>query len=326
MARLLLGVLVARGGARPHAHAAPGHDSRQLYQGARCPRASRLERARGEPLRARPARVGLRRPRPLLDVPGPRRAGRRRGCPRRAPTSSACSTAWARRRTCAWPASFARAATSRWCRSCRPRRPAAEAGRPASGRAPRPGAGDRRALRRSPRLHAAGRAPAALRRRLLPQPLLRGGRHAPSSAAGGIVNQFTGRRRDGAVRRGRRTPTRRCRAGARGGRARMVARRRRAEPRPWGTSWNRRCASGSASTPGPPWSAAWATARPSISPRWATPCTWPARLEALTKDYECELVISNTVASPPGVATAGTRPSRPHAAQPSGAALRPCRQ
>ena len=64
-------------------------------------------------------------------------------------------------------------------------------------------AGDGRALRRPARLHAHGRAQAALRRRLLPQPLLRGGghRHHERRRHRQSVHR---RRRDGAVRRSRR--------------------------------------------------------------------------------------------------------------------------
>ena len=85
--------------------------------------------------------------------------------------------------------------------------------RAASGlRAPvarRPGAGDRDAVRRSARVHRPGRAPAALRRRLLPQPLLRG-RGRADRGRGGHHQPVHGRRRDGAVR-GRADPARGCR-------------------------------------------------------------------------------------------------------------------
>ena len=52
-------------------------------------------------------------------------------------------------------------------------------------------AGGHGALRGSPQVHRAGRAAAAVRRRLLPQPLLRG-RGARHRQTGGVTNQFTG--------------------------------------------------------------------------------------------------------------------------------------
>ena len=90
-------------------------------------RARRVHDPRGEPVRGDPARLGLRRARPLLDVPRARDPWR--GAPARRPprTSCACSGAWGRPPTCAWPARCGPGAISRWCRSCprgraRPRR------------------------------------------------------------------------------------------------------------------------------------------------------------------------------------------------------------
>ena len=57
----------------------------------------------------------------------------------------------------------------------------ARRGRAARGVGLGPGAGGRRPVRRHARLHALGRAQAALRRRVLPEPVLRGGRRPPSS-------------------------------------------------------------------------------------------------------------------------------------------------
>ena len=95
-----------------------------------------------------------------------------------------------------------------------PRRPRGPPRRRAPGRR----AGGRRALRRSARLHANGRAPAALRRRLPPQPLLPGG--GLGDRARRRHRQPVHRRRhDGALRRGARAGDRLPRGPHRGGRA-----------------------------------------------------------------------------------------------------------
>ena len=98
---------------RPHAAAAAGdaHPRAVRRRAARQGR-RRADPARGEPHVPHPAHVGVRRPRPLLDVPGDghrRRVGARR-C-RARPSCARCAR-WARRPTSASPAR----------RTCAPRR------------------------------------------------------------------------------------------------------------------------------------------------------------------------------------------------------------
>ena len=165
-------VLLARAGRRVLEHRRGG-DPDRLSRRAGGRRARRLHHPRGEPARADPPRVGVRRARPLLDVPRPRRRADSRQSRRRAPTSGACSSAWARRRACGSPASRGRVAMWRSGRSCRPRPRRPEPRRAAVARRER--AGGHGALRRPPEVHRAGRAALAVRRRVLPQPILRGG-------------------------------------------------------------------------------------------------------------------------------------------------------
>ena len=111
-------VLAARGArervAPPRSASGSTYPGRPRGAGAR-----RVHAARGEPLRRHPARLRLRRARPLLDLPRARDPRRRAPARRRPPRSCACSSGWARPPTCAWPARCGRRATSRWCRSCR---------------------------------------------------------------------------------------------------------------------------------------------------------------------------------------------------------------
>ena len=78
-------------------------------------------RARGQPLRARPARLGVRRAGPLLHVSDPCAGRGPRTWRRPAPTSGASSTESARPPMSGSPVSFAPPVTSRWCRCSRPR-------------------------------------------------------------------------------------------------------------------------------------------------------------------------------------------------------------
>ncbi len=191
--------------------------------GPRRGRAGRLHHPGRQPDGRHPARLGVRRPRALLDLSRANRRAAWRSCRRPARPSGACWRASAPPPTSGSPARPGRPATWRSMpllapsvapdRRVRHRRPAG----------PRAGAG--RALRRPARLHAHGRAQAAVRRRLLPQPLLRGGGHR-DHRRGRRDQPVHRRRRDGAVRdrdRGRRW-------------ARARRWRRRA---PWWRAWPR---------------------------------------------------------------------------------------
>ena len=115
---LVAGVLAARG-VRWARRAAARHRAHHLSGRTRGERARGLSRARGEPQRAHPARVDLRRPRPLHDLPRARAARRRVAASPSGIQSASRSRACAPGRTCASRASCARTPTSRCCRSCR---------------------------------------------------------------------------------------------------------------------------------------------------------------------------------------------------------------
>ena len=242
---------------RPHPH--------QLSRRPLCRGRARHQRARGEPARRHPACLGLRRARPLLDLPGA--GARATSAARRRParTSGGCCSR------------IGATANVRLACQLRPKGdvevtpllpPFAQA---RDGRTPgrlRPGqrARDRDPVRRHPRLHRAFRGPAALRRGLRPQPLFR--RDGPRGrSAGGRVDKFIG---DGVmalfgIESG--AQSRLPRGADRGaadvrapGRAQRVAARR---DRP------SRCASASASMSARPSSARWAMAARRRSPRSA---------------------------------------------------------
>ena len=148
--------------------------------GSRRGRAGGIHHPGRQPDGRHPARLGVRRTRALLDLPRANRARPRAAAAGRARPSGACSRGSAPRPTCGWPARPGRPTTWRSMPLLAPSVAPADAfahRRPAG---PRAGAG--RALRRPARLHAHGRAQAAVRRRLLPQPLLRGGGHRDHAA------------------------------------------------------------------------------------------------------------------------------------------------
>src|SRR3989454_2727671 len=178
----------ARRGARrarraQRAPAAARSGPRDLSQRPSRHRARRALRARGQPLRAHSARLGLRRPRALFDMPRAHpydtapAAARRGGEPRAAPP----------RRAERRPPGLSAAADLRSLGPAAPARHGHRRRRPPARRlAQRPRAGGRRPLRRPSPLHPAGRASAAVRRRVLPQPILRGGgRRPPALGRGG---------------------------------------------------------------------------------------------------------------------------------------------
>ena len=107
------------GRARRHAaRALAAHAHRRHLPGAprlrpRDHRAGRPHHPRGDPRRGLAARLGLRRPRALHDLPRARGRRARRTCRRRRAARRRRSAASTRRRTFASPASAARRATSR---------------------------------------------------------------------------------------------------------------------------------------------------------------------------------------------------------------------
>ena len=193
------------GGARDaRAHPAPARRAGRLSGRPGGARPARLHGARGEPLRGHPARLGLRRARPLLDVSraGDPRRGASPGRDRRR-AARARARGRARARAAGLPGPPAPRSRGGAARAGR-RRPARRGGRGGSRRSPRRrGADDRGALRRPARVHPPGRAEAPVRRGLHPEPLLRGGRRR-DHGCGRHRQPVHRRRRHGALRRGRR--------------------------------------------------------------------------------------------------------------------------
>ena len=185
----------------PRTRASPRHHSRHARRRAIGDGADRLHDSRGEPPGPDSPRVRLWRPRPMLHVPRPRRAGphgdsrRERG---RAPRAGA------RRRAAGRAARLPVAASGDV--AVRPL-VSPQAAPPSGAAAHRSLRGQRatshRAVRRPPEIHGARRAAAPVRRCVLSQPLLRGG-GARDRARGRRDEPVHGRRRHGAVRRGRR--------------------------------------------------------------------------------------------------------------------------
>ena len=218
---------------RPPALRAPfSRHPRRLRLGRGNPRPHRVLDPGGEPIRRRPPRIGMRRPGPLLHVPRARaeRSHRHpRGEPGGGPRPRASgrpargapgvSGAAARRRGGEAPRRAAGAAERRL-------RPLAVAGRHRAG-------GDD-PLRRPPAVHRPRRAPAALRRGVLPEPLLRGD-GTRDRARRRHHQPVHRRRRDGALRRGRRPrrgmPSRTGRRARHGGRHRRAQRGNGRRPR-----------------------------------------------------------------------------------------------